>query len=147
MSTLIPATADSSTTSPAPAPTVATNNPIESVSRPTARRLPCLRCQQRKAKCDRNKPCSNCVKGRVECVSPNTDLPRPRKKRFAEAELLARLRRYEAYFKENGLDPDAIGRTDTDPAASERDSVDASTPYATSSRSVPRSPTPRTLKK
>lgn len=135
-STSNPVTADSSTSTTIPAPTLTTNPKL-------ARRLPCLPCQRRKVKCDRNEPCSNCVKGRVECVSPNPALPRKRKRRFAEAELLARLRRYEAYFIENGVDADTIGHTATDRALEREATTEASTPRV--SLSVPRSP--RTLKK
>ena len=80
----------------------------------------------------------------MECVAPSTDLPPKRKRRFPEAELLARLRRYEAYFKENGLDPEAIGRGVTDPQ-SERSSAEAITRYAKPSLSVKSSP--KSLKK
>lgn len=60
-------------------------------------------CQQRKVKCDRNEPCANCVKSRIECVSPSTLPPKKRKKRFPEAELLARLRRYEDHLRVSGI--------------------------------------------
>ncbi|KAK5024870.1 hypothetical protein LTR13_010713 [Exophiala sideris] len=119
MSTSTPAAADSSTTSPA--------RPLQ-----TPRKHPCTPCQHRKVKCDRNDPCSNCARLRVECVPPNTDLPRKRKKRFAEGVLLARLRRYEAYFKDNGLDPEDIDHGATDPAP-EKGSNEAITRYATPS--------------
>ncbi|KIV80799.1 hypothetical protein PV11_08275 [Exophiala sideris] len=119
MSTSTPAAADSSTTSPA--------RPLQA-----PRKHPCVPCQHRKVKCDRNDPCSNCARLRVECVAPNTDLPRKRKKRFAEAELLARLRRYEAYIKNNGLDPEDIGHGATDPAP-DKGSDESSTRYATPS--------------
>lgn len=56
-------------------------------------------CQQRKVKCDRNEPCANCVKARIDCISPSTLPPKKRKKRFPEAELLARLRRYEDHLR------------------------------------------------
>jgi hypothetical protein len=71
---------------------------------------PCVLCQQRKVKCDRNDPCANCTKSRAQCISPATLPPRRRKKRFPEAELLARLRRYEEHLKRSGADLDAINR-------------------------------------
>lgn len=70
---------------------------------------------------------------------PKKDLPLKRKKRFPEAELLARLRRYETYFKENGLDADAIGRSTTDPQ-SEKSSTEATARHVRPSVSVERSP-------
>lgn len=74
------------------------------------KRHPCVLCQQRKVKCDRADPCANCLKARVECVSPTTLPPRRRKKRFPEAELLARLRKYEDHLRRYGADIDAINR-------------------------------------
>jgi hypothetical protein len=71
----------------------------------------CLLCQQRKTKCNRGSPCSNCQKVGVECVSAPT-LNRPRKKRFAEAELLARLRRYEDLLRNYGADIDELRHND-----------------------------------
>lgn len=89
------------------------------MSAPGLQRHPCLLCQQRKVKCDRKTPCSNCVKFRADCLAPRSDLPAKRKRRFPEAELLARIRRYETYFRENGLDPEAIGHASKDPQSSE----------------------------
>lgn len=73
-----------------------------------SRKHPCVLCQQRKVKCDRNFPCANCSKARVECISTASLPPRKRKKRFSEAELLARLRRYEEHLKGYGADLRAI---------------------------------------
>jgi len=71
---------------------------------------PCVLCQQRKVKCDRELPCSNCQKACAECISPSTLPPRPRKRRFPEAELLARIRKYEHHLRSYGADIDAIDR-------------------------------------
>lgn len=85
-----------------------TSNQQESAS--GHRKHPCVLCQQRKVKCDRNEPCNNCTKTRLECVPASTLPPRKRKRRFPEAELLARLRRYEHHLKIYGADIDAINR-------------------------------------
>ncbi|KAH8647070.1 fungal-specific transcription factor domain-containing protein [Tricladium varicosporioides] len=74
------------------------------------RKHPCVLCQQRKVKCDRNDPCANCTKARVQCISTSTMPPKRRKKRFPEAELLARLRRYEYHLKNYGADIEAINQ-------------------------------------
>jgi hypothetical protein len=63
--------------------------------------LACVLCQQRKVKCDRTFPCSNCIKHGTQCV-PATQ-PRPRRRRFPERELLDRLRRYETLMKQNNV--------------------------------------------
>lgn len=71
---------------------------------------PCVLCQQRKVKCDRNEPCSNCIKANVECIPAPVLQPRKRKRRFPEAELLERLRRYEHHLRSLGADVDTINR-------------------------------------
>jgi hypothetical protein len=63
--------------------------------------LACLLCQQRKVKCDRNFPCTNCVRAGTQCVSPLA--PRQRRRRFPERELLERLRHYEGLLRQNNI--------------------------------------------
>lgn len=63
--------------------------------------LACALCQQRKVKCDRKYPCSNCNKFRVECIP--TQASRRRKRRFPERELLERLRKYEDLLRQNNI--------------------------------------------
>lgn len=64
--------------------------------------LACVLCQQRKVKCDRKFPCSNCVKQQVHCV-PATQT-RKRRRRFPERELLDRLLKYEHILRQNNID-------------------------------------------
>ncbi|KAF7929141.1 hypothetical protein BELL_0643g00050 [Botrytis elliptica] len=78
-----------------------TTSTITSSSKPQ-RVLACLRCQQRKIKCDRRYPCSTCVKSRVQCI-PATQLPRQRRRRFPERELLDRLRKYEDLLRQHNI--------------------------------------------
>ncbi|KAI1437373.1 fungal-specific transcription factor domain-containing protein [Xylaria sp. CBS 124048] len=59
--------------------------------------LACVQCQHRKIKCDRQKPCSNCVKAKVECV-PGTPAP-PHKRRRPNEALLDRLARCEGLLQ------------------------------------------------
>lgn len=63
--------------------------------------LACLLCQQRKVKCSRTFPCTNCIKQKAQCV-PATQ-PRRRRRRFPEKELLDRLRKYEELLRQNGV--------------------------------------------
>jgi hypothetical protein len=113
--------------SPLSAPSPSSDRPDALQSR---RKHPCVLCQQRKVKCDRNDPCANCVKARVECVSPTTLPPKRRKKRFPEAELLARLRKYEDHLRSYGADIDAINREgpNAGPQSSTTSTGAASTP-------------------
>ncbi|KAF1962561.1 hypothetical protein CC80DRAFT_462740 [Byssothecium circinans] len=65
--------------------------------------LACVLCQQRKVKCDRTFPCANCTRSRAQCV-PATQLPRRRRRRFAERELLDQLRKYEDLLRQNNIE-------------------------------------------
>ncbi len=76
----------------------------------------CLLCQQRKVRCDRQKPCSNCIKARADCV-PSTSIVLNRKKRkLTETDLVARLRRYEYLLKKNGVKIDGGEDSHWEPA-------------------------------
>ena len=64
----------------------------------------CVLCQQRKVKCDRKDPCSNCTKSRVDCIFRAPAIPRRRQKtkKPPDADLLLRLKRYEDLLKNYG---------------------------------------------
>lgn len=84
-------------------------------STPSAKSLKafsCALCHRRKVKCDKKDPCTYCVTHRVPCIPAAPAVPRPRKKRFPEAELLARLKRYETALKSYGADIEAINNGD-----------------------------------
>ncbi len=66
----------------------------------------CILCQQRKVRCDRKSPCSVCTKARVECIFRAPIRPGRRSKKNPEADLLARLRKYEDLLKTNGIEVD-----------------------------------------
>ncbi len=68
----------------------------------------CVLCQQRKVRCDKKKPCSNCAKAGVECRVVAPQPPRRRKKRLQEKDLLEKLRKYEALLRENNISFDSI---------------------------------------
>ena len=77
----------------------------QSVAAASARRqraLACVQCSSRKIKCDRQFPCTNCVKTNVQCV-PATPGPRQRRRRFPGRELLDRVRRYESLLHQNNI--------------------------------------------
>lgn len=79
----------------------------------------CVLCQQRKVRCDKNKPCANCVKAGVECKVVPPLPPRRRKKKPHERELIDRLRKYESLLNQHGVDFEPIGQTlrPSDPGA------------------------------
>lgn len=74
-------------------------------AKPTA--TACLQCQQRKLKCDRKFPCARCIKDSVRCMA-GAAIGKERKKRFAEKELLERLRRYEELMRQYNVPFDAM---------------------------------------
>lgn len=68
-------------------------------SRPTHS---CVRCADRKVKCDRQKPCAACVKHNADCVFVPL---RPPRKRHRRVEILTdRLKHYESLLQEQGVD-------------------------------------------
>ncbi|KAI0193807.1 fungal-specific transcription factor domain-containing protein [Astrocystis sublimbata] len=69
----------------------------------------CVLCQQRKVRCDKRKPCSNCVKAGVECRVVPPQPPRRRKKRVPERDIVERLRKYEALLSQNGIEFESLG--------------------------------------
>ena len=77
-------------------------------SRPT---LSCIRCADRKVKCDRQKPCGACVRHNVECVFKSTHPSRKRHRRNQDLVLADRLRQYEALLQEHGIDPIKVQAT------------------------------------
>lgn len=68
----------------------------------------CVLCQQRKVRCDKQKPCSNCVKAGAECRVVPPQPPRRRKKRLQERDLLERLKKYEDLLREHNIKFDAL---------------------------------------
>jgi hypothetical protein len=68
----------------------------------------CVLCHRRKVRCDKKNPCTYCVNHHVPCVPVVSAATRPRKKRFPEAELLARLKRYEDALKSYGANLESI---------------------------------------
>jgi hypothetical protein len=76
--------------------------PTRSNTTKTQRPLACAACQQRKVKCDRKFPCNTCVKSRIQCIP--ISVPRQRRRRFPEAELLQRVRHLEDLLRQHNID-------------------------------------------
>ncbi|TVY83010.1 Aurofusarin cluster transcription factor aurR2 [Lachnellula suecica] len=87
----------------------------------------CVLCQQRKVKCDRQKPCSNCVKTRVECVASTPSLPRRKRRKVGGIDDAARLRKATHLLKTHNIkfdDDDILQEADEGPAESTPDHSD-----------------------
>jgi hypothetical protein len=63
----------------------------------------CIRCAERKVKCDRQRPCSACTKHNTECVF-NTKPPKRKQKRVKVQVLSDRLNQYEELLQKHGID-------------------------------------------
>lgn len=97
-----------STTPPAPGPGSSPGAAYPPQARAPQRVLACVPCQQRKVKCERRFPCSNCVKHSLRCVPAAPTLQRRR--RFPERELLDRLRRHEELLRKNNIEFEPLHR-------------------------------------
>lgn len=74
----------------------------------------CVRCSQRKVRCNKQDPCSACTRHNVQCIYR---APKPSRRRRAvanDSSVVARLKHYEALLREKGIDPQE-GITSSDP--------------------------------
>jgi hypothetical protein len=79
----------------------ATSTTAKPSTRPT---FSCIRCAERKVKCDRQKPCGPCVKHNVDCIY-NASKPLRKKTKRVKVQVLAdRLSQYEALLQRHGID-------------------------------------------
>lgn len=62
--------------------------------------LACALCKQRRVKCSRTFPCTNCVRAGAECKQPALNT---RRRRFPERQLLDKLRHYEDLLRRNNV--------------------------------------------
>ena len=85
--------------------------PSTSLNVPNRPTYSCIRCADRKVKCDRQRPCSNCIKRNVDCVFHPSPPPRKKHKRVKEQILNDRLKHYEALLQEKGIDPSKVPDT------------------------------------
>jgi len=109
----------------------------------SAKAYSCIRCFERKVKCDRESPCSNCAKSNAECVFRVPPAPRRRKKRTHEEILKARLEHYEHILRSKGIDvyQDGIRAEDLPPERSS-DSTSQPSGHPTSGTASPEPPQP-----
>ena len=66
----------------------------------------CVTCRKRKVRCDKQQPCSNCVRARIPCQFPAPGRAPRRPRKPPDGELLARLRKLEGVVKSLGATPD-----------------------------------------
>ncbi|KAI1370236.1 hypothetical protein F4677DRAFT_369955 [Hypoxylon crocopeplum] len=88
----------------------------------------CLVCRKRKVKCDKQHPCENCTRAKVECVFPPPG--RARRHGSPDPELMSRLRRLEGVVNTLGshFGEDTIRRVIQESAASHGKTITAEQP-------------------
>lgn len=76
----------------------------------------CLPCRQRKVKCDRHTPCSNCVKAGKQCSFIPPVRGKRKRTKVPKEGLHAKVRRYEELLRSYGanIEPSEIGGDDSD---------------------------------
>jgi len=75
---------------------------------PTKPTFSCIRCSERKVKCDKQNPCNACIRHNVQCIF-RPPKPSRRKRNFVKDQLVdERLKRYEALLREKGIDPNQV---------------------------------------
>ena len=81
------------------------SSPATSTTKPT---FACIRCSERKVRCDRELPCNACVRHNVQCVF-RPPKPSRAKRKFVKDDVLdERLKRLEALLREKGVDPNQV---------------------------------------
>jgi hypothetical protein len=68
----------------------------------------CVRCAERKVKCDRRQPCEACMRHNADCIFRPLPSRKKRKKLTKEEILLGRIKLYESLLEDNGVDPRAL---------------------------------------
>ncbi|KAK5197915.1 hypothetical protein LTR92_002160 [Exophiala xenobiotica] len=68
----------------------------------------CVRCAERKVKCDRRQPCEACMRHNADCIFRPLPPRKKRKKLTKEEILLGRIKLYESLLEDNGVDPRAL---------------------------------------
>lgn len=75
----------------------------------------CIRCSERKVRCDKEDPCNACVRHKVECVYRPPDPSRKKRKIVRENSIDERLKHFETLLREKGIDPhQPVGPSDED---------------------------------
>lgn len=85
----------------------ASANPARSASTSSAKGLnprSCVTCRRRKVRCNKENPCSNCVRAGIDCIFPGPGRAPRRSRKPPDAELLARLKRLEGVVTSLGVE-------------------------------------------
>lgn len=70
---------------------------------PSIEKHSCTNCAQRKVKCDKLSPCSNCSKSQSECLYRAPALSQRHRKRPPDEDLLSKISEYEDLLRKNNV--------------------------------------------
>ena len=84
------------------------NTPASLLDSPTKPTSACVRCSERKVRCDKKIPCDTCVRHSVQCIFRAPKQSRKRRELAKFKSENERLKRYEALLRENGIDPNKV---------------------------------------
>jgi hypothetical protein len=68
----------------------------------------CVRCSERKVRCNRQDPCESCVRHNVQCIFRPPKPSRRRRELAKDKTVEERLKCYEALLREKGIDPNQV---------------------------------------
>lgn len=71
----------------------------------------CVRCAERKVKCDRWQPCESCMRHNADCTFRPLPPRKKRKQLTKEEILLRRIKLYELVLEEKGVDPTLLAES------------------------------------
>ena len=80
-----------------------------SLSNPHLNPRSCVTCRRRKVRCNKENPCSNCVRAGIDCVFPGPGRAPRKSRKPPDAELLQRLKRLEGAVHSLGAQVDETG--------------------------------------
>ncbi|KAJ9638563.1 hypothetical protein H2204_004334 [Knufia peltigerae] len=114
---------------------------------PSAERQPattqaCVRCSERKVKCDKKSPCTACLRFDFECVYRPRGPRKTRKQSTPHRALIQRLKRYESLLQEQGIDAGASVET---PTARSEDALEHGSQSSTVTASHTKTPVPEII--
>jgi hypothetical protein len=83
---------------------MATVGPATTIRTSNRATFSCIRCADRKVKCDRQRPCGACIKHNADCVFSPHKPPSKKQKRIKVQLLAEKLDQYEALLQKHGID-------------------------------------------
>lgn len=90
-----------SSSSPSSLPSITASSTLP--ASPALNPRSCVICRRRKVRCNKQYPCSNCAKAKVQCIFPAPERAKRRPRKPPDGELMSRLRRLEGVIQGMGM--------------------------------------------